>query len=505
MGAVKVHWVIDTTDIGRLLFVLLVLATAGCSTVPSLRPADPDTANLARVDELGECARQFAHLDDLVARFGVADAQSARIPGFPYLRASRFLASSIKPQPGAAAFEAWVDALRQLDREARKIEHANLPVGAREDFGDNGMDECAQLLRRNDLSGPLGETKLHETVNVPDSYRASQRVLGLYLFTSIPFELGVRRLHRDLEETLSQPAASIPVEGTLTRYASDTKIEELTAAEVKTIIGRSSDNPLAVPRPDEQDLSRLFSAFAPIWEVDVVSSDDLVGAPYWPTDSTIPGVNPHEPVTYTLLSHTRLGEEALLQLNYIIWFPARPRAGRFDLFAGRVDGITWRVTLRADGEVAFYDSVHNCGCYHVAFTTPNVRVLRRQSGHEEPLLIAPLALAVSGHPVIRVQHATHYIQQVYFNHASGAQSTFYPLRSYNELRSLPRLPGQRRSFFRSDGLVSGTERGERWLFWPMGVPEPGAMRQWGTHAIAFVGRRHFDDPYLFAPYLELLP
>ena len=54
------------------------------------------------------------------------------------------------------------------------------------------------------------------------------------------------------------------------------------------------------------------------------------------------------------------------------------------------------------------------------------------------------------------------------------------------------------------GLVAGTERGERWLFWPMGVPEPGAMRQWGTHAIAFVGRRHFDDPNLFAPYLELL-
>jgi hypothetical protein len=31
----------------------------------------------------------------------------------------------------------------------------------------------------------------------------------------------------------------------------------------------------------------------------------------------------------------------------------------------------------------------------------------------------------------------------------------------------------------------------------MGIANPGAMRQWGTHATAFVGRRHFDDADLF--------
>jgi hypothetical protein len=34
------------------------------------------------------------------------------------------------------------------------------------------------------------------------------------------------------------------------------------------------------------------------------------------------------------------------------------------------------------------------------------------------------------------------------------------------------------------------------LFWPTGVDETGAMRQWGRHATAFLGRRHFDDPDL---------
>jgi hypothetical protein len=27
----------------------------------------------------------------------------------------------------------------------------------------------------------------------------------------------------------------------------------------------------------------------------------------------------------------------------------------------------------------------------------------------------------------------------------------------------------------------------------MGIASAGAMRQWGRHATAFVGRRHFDD------------
>lgn len=241
-----------------------------------------------------------------------------------------------------------------------------------------------------------------------------------------------------------------------------------------------------------------------MWEVDVVSSDDHLGTPYWPSQGPAPAVSPDQPVAYTLLSHTRLGDEVLLQLNYVVWFAARPRAGVFDLLGGPVDGITWRVTLRADGEVVLYDAIHNCGCYHTVFPTRHVRVRRRQTGHEEPMLIAPVGDEGVGPPVIRVQSATHYIQRVYFGGGDSSRNLVYPLRSYNELRSLPLSGAGRRSFFRPDGLVAGTERGERWLFWPMGVAEPGAMRQWGTHAIAFVGRRHFDDADLFEPYFELL-
>jgi hypothetical protein len=69
----------------------------------------------------------------------------------------------------------------------------------------------------------------------------------------------------------------------------------------------------------------------------------------------------------------------------------------------------------------------------------------------------------------------------------------YFFRPEDDLRSLVRMEGGRRGVYGSDGLIAGTERPERTLFWPMGIASAGTMRQWGRHATAFVGRRHFDD------------
>jgi hypothetical protein len=51
--------------------------------------------------------------------------------------------------------------------------------------------------------------------------------------------------------------------------------------------------------------------------------------------------------------------------------------------------------------------------------------------------------------------------------------------------------------------IAGTDRAESWLFWPMGIRRAGTMRQWGRHATAFVGRRHFDDADLIERRFEL--
>jgi hypothetical protein len=62
----------------------------------------------------------------------------------------------------------------------------------------------------------------------------------------------------------------------------------------------------------------------------------------------------------------------------------------------------------------------------------------------------------------------------------------------------------KKSRFRPDEIVSGTERGERY-WWPMEGPESCALRPWGCHATAFVGRRHFDAPDMFEKYFEMKP
>lgn len=469
---------------------------------PTVRPVAPESGNLTRPDELGECARYLAWLDQLVSASGVADGQYARVPGYPYLRTNRLLSSSVEPGADTALLDVWVDALMALGSEARGIEHANLPESVRAQVDETRAQECSANLRRVDLADQDAKLKLRETIATPDSYQFLQRVFGLYPITSIPFEMGVKRWHDQLQEILSHPRPDLPVLGTLTRYVPQTTMPGLSPQQVSDIIHRASHHPLGIPTPGQQEQIGLFETFAPIWEVDTVTNDDYLGTPYWPRNANAPAVNASQPVTYTLVSHTRLGGEILLQLNYVMWFPARPRSGRLDLLGGAVDGITWRVTLHTDGKVAFYDTIHNCGCYHIVFPTSKVRVLRHETRHEEPLLVAPNESARIGHAVIRIQSGSHYIHNVSFGEESDSVTTAYPLRSYHELRSLPLLRG-RRSFFGPDGLVAGTERAERWLFWPMGVPEPGAMRQWGTHAIAFVGRRHFDDPMLFAPYLQL--
>jgi len=156
------------------------------------------------------------------------------------------------------------------------------------------------------------------------------------------------------------------------------------------------------------------------------------------------------------------------------------------------------VTLSSEGKPLLYDSMHNCGCYHQFFPTSGVRPKTRVQTLDEQAFIPSSApgLQAGQRLVLRIAPTSHHIESIYADSRDqGLRQLEW--RNYSELRSLPWPEGGRRSLFRPDtGLVSGTERGERWILWPMGVPSAGAMRQWGHHATAFVGRRHFDDPYL---------
>jgi hypothetical protein len=150
-----------------------------------------------------------------------------------------------------------------------------------------------------------------------------------------------------------------------------------------------------------------------------------------------------------------------------------------------------------------YDSVHNCGCYHKFYISEKLSFKQdaAEQEREPPFVAQKLKAIVSGsHLVLRIGSVAHFIDRVY-QVRLPFESKKIRMKPYVDLRSLGE-EGKSRSLFSSDGLVNGTERLERWLLWPMGVPSAGAMRQWGHHAIAFVGKRYFDDPGLLDKYFR---
>jgi hypothetical protein len=221
------------------------------------------------------------------------------------------------------------------------------------------------------------------------------------------------------------------------------------------------------------------------------------------------------PAAYARLAFGELGGVLRAQLVYTFWFPARPKNHALDLLGGELDAIVWRATLDDDGQALVYDSMHACGCYHQFFANDRVRArpapVPQQGRFDEGLFMAqpPLPVLRPGERIqLRVAARTHYLQRVSVAATVPADALRYEMRDEDSLRSLAVVEGDgaqagSRSVYDSAGLVPGSERLERFFFWPMGIASAGQMRQWGRHATAFVGRRHFDDPGLLDRYFEL--
>ncbi|HSB48744.1 MAG TPA: hypothetical protein VLD15_04450 [Burkholderiales bacterium] len=485
---------------------LLATALAGCAVAPLERPATGAEA---------QCLDAFERVDQAVEEEGVGDGMAARVAGFPYLRASRFLASYARDDLAGAQFDQWLGRMKALARQAHRIELANLPAARRGELGRelediglrhgsprDALEACAELLAAADRARPERRAALQSAVIVPDDYATWQRIVGLYWLTRIPFANGVRDWHRDVHETFARPLDALPVTGRLAAYSPPPGARP--RIEVAALLARASANPLAIPEPAGDDLEALYRAHAPVFVVDTKGAADIPGALGWAEDG-LPGVVSRLPVVYRRISHARYQGRALLQLNYAIWFPERPLDAGWDILGGRLDGVLWRVTLAPDGEPWVFDTIHHCGCYHQFFPTPRAGLRPQPDTLDEPALVPQMLPRVgpATRIALRLAAGTHYLQRVIPDAGAAGKAQEYGFVDDDALRSIALKKGGRRSVFRPDGIVPGTERGERWLFWPMGVPDPGAQRQWGRHATAFVGRRHFDDPGLLERYFSL--
>jgi hypothetical protein len=296
-----------------------------------------------------------------------------------------------------------------------------------------------------------------------------------------------------LQWSLCLLTLKLPAEWRTIRYLPAKKID---TSALRQIVESPERDALGIPMYSPEKRQALFRMYAPVWEIQYQDDNDRIGAPYW-TGKGILDVNTDKPITYTLLSFTRFGKEVLSQLNYIIWFPSRPKEGAFDIYGGMIDGVNYRVTLNNIGEPLLYETIHNCGCYYKAYPTDRMQV-RAQLDYAEPPLIleAPEVNPLKNFMTIAMESRTLNVQHLYplSRELKPAQAA-YSLADYGQLRSLQSLKGYRRSMFSQNSIAPGSKRLERFILWPTGVFSPGAMRQWGRHAVAFVGKRHFDDPF----------
>ena len=475
-----------------LVPLLLLLAISGCSMAPVAPGAD--------AGPLAQCRWEFEQADYDIDQAGVQHQGLARINGFPYLRVNRFLASFGPQLSAPEQIVTWVQHLAQLDARARRPELYNLaatgpglvPVAV-----NARLDSCRTQLVTALLRDPEQVRQLRLVASVPDDYLSAWRVAGLYPLSAPLVLHRVRRWHDEAMATFSQPLDELPVVGELTRWsASPAYAWAPGPPQTDSHPNGWTTDALGIPRPGPERLAQLFAQYSPVWELDVQDANDVIGTPVWDGG---PAFDTGTATQYQQLSYTRFGDEVLLQLSYVVWFKARPGE---DIYAGRFDGLTWRVTLGPDLQPLLYDSIHNCGCYHSFFPTPalQLRTNLPDTNFEPPLVPQP---APPGPLVVRLEHQRHFIQRVY-----SLQNTHrgHPL-VVTDYAVLLTLPGNRghHSFFGRHGLVAGSERPERFLLWPMGIRSPGAMRQLGRHAVAFVGRRHFDDPDLIPSLFERVP
>jgi hypothetical protein len=464
------------------LCALALAGFAGCASVPPRTPSVADAS----------CTAWFAELDAAVDRAGVRDAEADRIDGFPALRVNR-LAAALAPQAGRsdAAFAAWLTTLRTLDLAARRVELANLPASERPPA--DRLDECSAQLAAAVAGDAASRLALLPSARVPDRYSSVSRAAGLYALTRVPFFAGVQTWQREHEAAM-RAAARDPQPAR--RYVPD-------AAPTDRGAPRFERDALGLPLIDAAAAERLLRAHAPVFDIEQRGAFDDFGVPVWNAPGRI-DIDRSRPTVYQRLAFTLVRGQALVQLVYTLWFPERPRSGAFDLLGGTLDGVIVRLTLAPDGTPILLDTIHACGCWHLFFPGPRVVPRPDAPAHEE-WAFAPArlpALAPGERVVVRIASATHDVLGVATTATAAGERT-YAHANENALRTLPRADGGTRSLYGPDGLVPGTERGERFFFWPMGIASAGATRQWGHHATAFVGRRHFDDADLLDRRFDL--
>jgi hypothetical protein len=473
---------------------------AGCTSFRAQRISQ----SLERPEE---CHSFLTALDERVTRSGVKDAGTYPIPGFPYLRANRFLSILKNTIHGKEAREQWTLWMQRLDLEARAKEISNLPDDVVSSLSSKQGTEptraelydqvksCSARLFQHDETRPDFYGTLNPLVEVPDEYSFGMRALGLYPLVATPVAILTDVSRKRIRSWYETNLEDLPVDGRL-RSFTPAKTSSLSGEEIQRIIDSSKKNPLGVPLPDENPGKKIVEYFAPVFVQDIAAPYDRVGRLVWNKDC--PDVDQEKPVVYHYFSNAFLEGRPILQVNYVIWFSDRAGQRAPGIERGHLDGLTLRVSLDEQGKPFMVDIVNDCGCYHF-FAPEKERVDRIIS---KPLKFDPFVpqwlpgLLPGQRLGVRLNSGWHQVQRLIVGE-DFPEPIPYELVSYDVLEALPREDGRTESIFNSKGIAKCSERVERFILFSMGIPKIGSMRQRGHHAIELIGRTQFDAPTLF--------
>jgi hypothetical protein len=494
----------------RRSFALLLSAGAmtlavGCSEIDQPLGFGPEV----RSADIQECGDWFTRLDQTIDQAGVRDAEAYRIPGFPYLRVNRYLASfRQQARKDPVAFAAWEKHLRDLDVRARNYELKNLPQRMLAGLGASSRsevaartDRCAASLVALDGATASRRRTLEERAQVPDDYADWKRTVGVYPAVSVAFFEFAKKWQNEAAAMFERTAAGSIEQQNLIRYQPPENAAP--AQRIASIVANAKTDVLGIPQFGDRDREVLLATFAPVFELETTGDFDRFGPLQWRAGET-PEVDVSRPTAYRRMAFTRYSGRTLVQLVYMIWFPERPQNSSLDPVSGKLDGIAFRVTLDQSGRPLVYDSIHLCGCYHMFFPTPRAKPIPPPDPKVEWAFV-PRTLPTIEAPqrvLVRVTTRSHYLTDV--RPDAGGHGVVYKMADDGDLRTLPTAEGTR-SAFGPTGLVPGTDRGERVVTWTLGIESAGAMREWGRHATALVGRRQFDDADLIERRFEILP
>ncbi|HVT36561.1 MAG TPA: hypothetical protein VHE37_13315 [Nevskiaceae bacterium] len=406
---------------------------------------------------LAQCRARYAEVDARIDASGRRDAGYFRVPGFPYLRSDRLMASFGPELGNPDAFDDWTLQLRDNDAYSREVEFSNMGLSTAERaqlLVDLRL--CAVWLTNTELADAATLKKLQAAMQLP---RAAAHA-------SAHEDAAWRRRVRD-----------------------DFSAAPLDLVHDQLWLPAPLPDPREVPRSFDHALHDhlgragllmgewpvLAARYAPALSIETRGEFDRPGTPRWQAGAL--SIDAQQPAVYYLPSYARVQGRMLVQISYFIWFAGR---GAGDV---RTDGLIWRVTLDEDGEPVMADSVHTGGGDQLWF--PLAGWLVRADARDGALV--PQAQVPREHAV-HLRSGAHAVTRL-LARADEAAAQRYTLHPYEDLLTLPLPGGGTRSLYDAQGRVAGSSD----------------LYQWSWQTTSPRATRYFDDPDLLESLFVPLP